>query len=88
MGLVTALTTSLVSPLAQAQPAATVSAAAGHVLTGCGARVNWEGGAGNLLWQIAPQLSATSGSCDVRGTEHIYGSPATIGAQAIGIRLN
>lgn len=84
VGLVTALT----ATLAQVQPAAKVRAAAGHVLTGCGARVSWEGGAGTLLWQIEPQLSATSGSCDVRGTEHIYGSPATVGAQAIGIRIN
>lgn len=88
VGLVTASLVSTVSAAPQAQPTATASPAAGHVLTGCGARVNWEGGAGNLLWQVEPKVSNAAASCDVRGTEHLYSSPATIGAHAIGIRLN
>lgn len=71
------------------QPAATATLDGGYALTGCGAHVNWAGSAGNLLWQMRPSLS-TGGpaSCDMQATEHIYGSPATINAFALGIRLN
>lgn len=85
------VTTSLVtvnSTVAHAVPSASVSVPAGYVLTGCGARLNWEGGYGNLLWHIEPKMASSVGSCDVKGTEHLYSSPATIGAHAIGIRLN
>ncbi len=88
VGLVTVSSASAVSAAAQAQPTASVGLAAGHVLTGCGARVNWEGGAGNLLWQIEPKVAPNAASCEARGTEHLYSSPATIGVHSLGIRLN
>lgn len=71
-----------------AQPAASASVNSGFALTGCGAMVNWSGGAGNLLWQVQPLVSATTATCDARSTEHIYGSPASITTHAVGIRLS
>ncbi len=71
-----------------AQPTASASVNSGFALTGCGAMVNWSGGAGNLLWQVQPLVSATAGTCDARSTEHIYGSPASITTHAVGIRLS
>jgi serine protease len=71
-----------------AQPAASASVNSGFALTGCGAMVNWSGGAGNLLWQVQPLMSASTATCDARSTEHIYGSPASITTHAVGIRLS
>lgn len=71
-----------------AQPVASAALSSGFALTGCGAMVNWAGGAGNLLWQIKPTMSALANSCDARGTEHIFASPATITTHAVGIRLS
>ena len=65
-----------------AQPAASASMNGGFALTGCGAQVDWSGGAGKLLWQAQPLASAIAGSCDARSTEHIYSSAASITTHA------
>lgn len=67
-----------------AHPAASVSVDPGYVMTGGGARVNWQPSEpGNLLTASYP---ASENTWSARSKDHKYSSPASITVYAIGIR--
>src|SRR5919198_2218794 len=62
-------------------PDATAMLPAGYVLVGGGARANWEG-TGSLLWASRP---AAGQGWYAAAKDHVYPSPATVTAFAIGV---
>lgn len=69
-----------------ASPSASIAMTQGYALTSCGAKVNWTG-SGNLLWKIKP-LGGAQAACEVGSRQHLYSSPATVEAFAVGIKVN
>lgn len=67
-------------------PSSTANIDAGYVLSGCGARVNWQG-EGNLLWQLVPSSVSSLHGCTASSKDHITYSPATVDTYAVGIQL-
>jgi Zn-dependent metalloprotease len=76
--------TSTVAP----HPSTTVFVPGGHVLSGCGGTVHWQG-TGSLLWQIKPtNIYRGVIGCMVGGKEHLGSDPSSATAYAIGLRLD
>ncbi|GAA2721898.1 MULTISPECIES: hypothetical protein [Streptomyces] len=67
-----------------AHPQATATLPPGYALTGGGGEVHWSG-AGNLLWRLEPSRWAPSFTAASK--DHLWSSPATITAWALGIRI-
>lgn len=71
-----------------AHPAIDVGGLRGeYALTSIGAAVDWRshGPSGNLLWKLEPR--ADLGGASVSSKDHVFPSPATVTAFAIGIKL-
>lgn len=67
-------------------PSSTANVDYGYALSGCGARVNWEG-IGNLLWRLVPSSYSNLHGCTASSKDHVNYSPATIDTYAVGIQL-
>lgn len=63
---------------------ATATVEPGYALTGGGGDVHWSG-AGNLLWRLEP--SAWGPGFTAASKDHLWSSPASITAYAMGMRI-
>jgi hypothetical protein len=67
-------------------PAQTATIAGGFALTGGGAEVHVNGGAGNLLWKLEPSTDQNP-SFAAASKDHEISDPTTLTVYALGIRL-